>query len=63
MQESKIFCPDCGVEMNRHAEKVITRGARWRAGLIGAWRRIEEAHACPARKRENLCAEKTAKVE
>ena len=46
----KMVCPDCGVEMNLHAEKVDYTedpegGAAFDAWLGGP---IEEFHTCPA---------------
>jgi predicted RNA-binding Zn-ribbon protein involved in translation (DUF1610 family) len=45
----KMICPDCGVEMNRHAEKINYTTALAEPGAIdpdlgGV---IEEAHTCP----------------
>jgi predicted RNA-binding Zn-ribbon protein involved in translation (DUF1610 family) len=49
-EREKLKCPDCGVEMNLHAEKVdYTRGpdagAEFDEGLGGT---LEEFHTCPA---------------
>jgi predicted RNA-binding Zn-ribbon protein involved in translation (DUF1610 family) len=42
-------CPECGVEMNRHAEKLVyppTPAEAEQAHLtLGGW--IEEIHCCP----------------
>jgi predicted RNA-binding Zn-ribbon protein involved in translation (DUF1610 family) len=48
-ERDKMVCPDCGVEMNRHAEKVEYADAGADAegfdpALGGV---LEEFHACP----------------
>ena len=48
-ERAKMVCPDCGVEMNRHAEKVDytaspAEGEAFDEGLGGV---VEEFHACP----------------
>jgi predicted RNA-binding Zn-ribbon protein involved in translation (DUF1610 family) len=45
----KIICPDCGVEMNRHAEKMNYTIALAEPGAIDTdlGGVIEEAHTCP----------------
>lgn len=45
----KLVCPDCGVRMNQHAEKLDVFAAM---GLPGAWDGelgglIEELYCCP----------------
>ena len=47
MSRSKMICPDCGVEMNFHAEKV-----NYSESMNGAVDPVfggivEEAHTCP----------------
>ena len=46
---TKIICPDCGVEMNRHAEKInyatVLAGRNDMGSDLGGV--IEEAHTCP----------------
>ena len=49
-EREKPVCPDCGVEMNLHAEKIdYTRtpddGEAFDEGLGGL---VEEFHTCPA---------------
>jgi predicted RNA-binding Zn-ribbon protein involved in translation (DUF1610 family) len=48
-QGNKMICPECGVEMNYHAEKIdYTAGLEDTGGidpLFGGV--IEEAHSCP----------------
>ena len=50
MQREKMVCPDCGVEMNHHANKVEygagveEQEAAPEEGLGG---RLVEAHTCP----------------
>lgn len=49
-EREKLICPNCGVAMNLHAEKIdYTRppdkGEEFDEGLGG---RIEEFHTCPA---------------
>jgi predicted RNA-binding Zn-ribbon protein involved in translation (DUF1610 family) len=41
---SKMVCPECGVEMNYHADKIVygEGGAEESGG------RLVEAHACPS---------------
>jgi len=47
---SRMRCPKCGAEMNRHAEKLVYPGsaaeARGVDDILGGL--IEETHACPA---------------
>jgi len=48
-ENRKTLCPDCGLEMNRHAEKVsytagLLEPEAVDADLGGV---IEEAHTCP----------------
>jgi predicted RNA-binding Zn-ribbon protein involved in translation (DUF1610 family) len=50
-ERAKMVCPDCGVEMNRHAEKVDYvavpgegKGEAFDEALGGV---VEEFHACP----------------
>jgi predicted RNA-binding Zn-ribbon protein involved in translation (DUF1610 family) len=46
---TKLRCPKCGAEMNRHAEKLVysdsPSDARWIDPLLGGL--IEATHACP----------------
>lgn len=48
-QANKMICPDCGVEMNYHAEKIDYTAALEDTSvfdpLFGGV--IEEAHTCP----------------
>jgi predicted RNA-binding Zn-ribbon protein involved in translation (DUF1610 family) len=48
-EREKMVCPDCGVEMNRHAEKVDYTADPAEAGAfdpdLGG--RLEEFHTCP----------------
>jgi ribosomal protein S27AE len=48
-QADKMICPDCGVEMNYHAEKIDYTAALEDASavdtLFGGV--VEEAHTCP----------------
>ena len=47
--ETKMICPDCGAEMNQHAEKLIepttAEEARRMDPEVGAL--VEEFHTCP----------------
>ena len=50
MAKTKMICPDCGVEMNHHAEKIDYAAALENpeaadAELGGV---LEEAHTCPS---------------
>lgn len=49
-EAKKMMCPDCGVEMNRHALKVdygeVERSPEAVDPDLGGI--LEEAHACPA---------------
>jgi predicted RNA-binding Zn-ribbon protein involved in translation (DUF1610 family) len=49
MSQSKMICPDCGVEMNQHAEKIDYTAALDDPEAVdpdfgGV---LEEAHTCP----------------
>jgi len=48
-QTTKLRCPKCGTEMNRHAEKLVYSDNAVDAGridpMLGGL--IEETHACP----------------
>ena len=48
-ETSKLLCPDCGVEMNRHAEKVdytdVGADAEGFDPALGGV--LEEFHTCP----------------
>jgi ribosomal protein S27AE len=50
LETDKMICPECGVEMNKHAEKVdyaaALEGAPETDADLGGV--VEEAHACPA---------------
>jgi ribosomal protein S27AE len=46
----KMICPDCGVEMNHHADKIDYSAAFEKGGAVdpafgGV---VEEAHTCPS---------------
>lgn len=49
MSKEKMVCPDCGVEMNQHAAKLVEpRNPQETAQMdpaLGAL--IQEAHSCP----------------
>lgn len=45
MTRHKMLCPDCGIEMNFHAEKVDYTDAGAVDPMLGGV--IEEAHSCP----------------
>lgn len=49
MESEKMMCPDCGVEMNHHADKIdYTRALEEPEAIDDALGGIvEEAHACP----------------
>jgi predicted RNA-binding Zn-ribbon protein involved in translation (DUF1610 family) len=49
MAESKMICPGCGAEMNRHAEKIDYTAAldKDAADDEDAGGILEEIHACP----------------
>lgn len=46
---NKMVCPQCGVEMNHHADKLVyaSHGEEMRTvdPSLGGW--IEEFHSCP----------------
>jgi ribosomal protein S27AE len=42
---TKLCCPKCGTEMNRHAEKLVYSDSPAGDSALGGV--IEEAHACP----------------
>ena len=46
---TRLRCPKCGTEMNRHAEKVVYSDSPADAGRIdlALGGLIEETHACP----------------
>ena len=48
--QTRMRCPKCGAEMNRHAEKLVYPSSAAEAHLaddqLGGL--IEETHACPA---------------
>ena len=56
MARKKMICPDCGVEMNFHAEKIdySDSGANVDAVFGGI---VEEAHTCP------VCGKTLLRVE
>ena len=47
---NKIICPDCGVEMNHHAEKIDYTASpdEWSATDAYFGGILEEVHSCPA---------------
>ncbi len=47
---SKMICPDCGVEMNHHADKLVYEGEHQETNAVDAELGgvLEEAHTCPA---------------
>jgi uncharacterized protein with PIN domain len=40
-ETDKMKCPDCGAEMNHHADKLVSEGAGEEGDVM------LEAHACP----------------
>jgi len=48
-ERAKMVCPDCGVEMNRHAEKVVYADApgEGEASDEALGGPVEEFHTCP----------------
>jgi predicted RNA-binding Zn-ribbon protein involved in translation (DUF1610 family) len=46
---AKLTCPECGEEMNRHAEKLVHPESAAELWLVDAALEgvIEETHACP----------------
>ena len=50
MNENKLNCPECGAEMNHHADKLVYDCAPDDEGATeaDAGALILEAHACPA---------------
>jgi ribosomal protein S27AE len=46
---SRLRCPKCGAEMNRHAEKLVHPGSPAEARLVDValGGLLEETHACP----------------
>ena len=46
---TRLRCPKCGTEMNRHAEKLVYAGAAADSGRVdpALGGQIEETHACP----------------
>ncbi len=49
-QRDKMICPDCGVEMNHHADKIDYTAALDEPEAIDAefGGVLEEAHTCPS---------------
>jgi len=49
-EREKMVCPDCGVAMNLHAEKVdySAEPAAGEGGDDGSGGRLTEFHTCPA---------------
>lgn len=48
MKEEKMLCPDCGVEMNHHANKIDYFAADELQEADEAFGGVmEEAHSCP----------------
>ena len=47
-EANKMKCPDCGAEMNHHADKLVQDAARDDANESDEGGRILEAHTCPA---------------
>jgi predicted RNA-binding Zn-ribbon protein involved in translation (DUF1610 family) len=45
--EGKMRCPDCGAEMNHHADKLVYDAAPDGGEDADEGGRILEAHACP----------------
>jgi predicted RNA-binding Zn-ribbon protein involved in translation (DUF1610 family) len=50
MLENKMICPRCGVEMNRHAEKIDYTAALEEGEAVDedTGGILEEIHTCPA---------------
>jgi ribosomal protein S27AE len=48
-QANKMICPDCGVEMNHHADKIDYTVALEEPSLVDPFFGgvLEEAHTCP----------------
>jgi NMD protein affecting ribosome stability and mRNA decay len=46
MTEEKTICPECGTEMNFHAEKLVYSEYSQKAGAAMG-EQMEEMHACP----------------
>ena len=44
-EENRMICPDCGVEMNHHADKLLYGGEEEEGDGLGGV--VEEAHSCP----------------
>ncbi len=56
MSKSKMICPDCGVEMNHHADKIdysapLDEGASADTVFGGM---VQEAHTCPSCGRTHM---------
>jgi predicted RNA-binding Zn-ribbon protein involved in translation (DUF1610 family) len=52
MSKAKMICPDCGVEMNFHAEKLEYNDDKNVDPVFGGV--VEEAHTCPICGRTHL---------
>ena len=46
-EEKRMVCPDCGVGMNHHADKLVYGGEEEAAAGDGLGGVVEEAHSCP----------------
>jgi predicted RNA-binding Zn-ribbon protein involved in translation (DUF1610 family) len=48
-KSNKMICPDCGLEMNHHAEKICYTDALNQTGAVDPvfGGILEEAHTCP----------------
>ena len=44
-EENRMVCPDCGVGMNHHADKLVYGGEGEEGDVSGGV--VEEAHSCP----------------
>lgn len=42
----KMICPECGIEMNLHAEKLVYSDSASDVGAASG-ARVEEMHSCP----------------
>ena len=59
-ETDKMHCPDCGAEMNHHADKLDYGAAAGEASDAGEGGAVIEAHTCPDCGRS---ATRTARAE
>jgi ribosomal protein S27AE len=47
-ETEKMSCPDCGADMNHHANKLVYEGEPEEAAAAATGGILFEAHTCPA---------------